>query len=62
MAKEPKPMPELIKISETEYGCSLCGFKIEIIKPTAKTQAEWQRRREQQFEDHKKECHPREDA
>ena len=55
--------PELVKISKTVYGCSQCAdFKIEIVKPSALTAAEWQRRTEQHFADHFKNVHMREDA
>ncbi len=55
--------PKLIKISETVYGCSECvDFRIEMVKPSAKSQAEWDRRNGQHFLEHLKQRHSSEDA
>ncbi len=54
--------PELVKISETEYGCSLGDFKMQAVNPAALSEAEWQHRREQQFTQHVKERHSHEDV
>jgi hypothetical protein len=54
--------PTLVQIGETEYGCSLGDFKIEAVKPKALSEAEWQRRRENQFAEHVRLRHSREDA
>jgi hypothetical protein len=53
--------PELIKLSETEYGCSRGDWKTEAIKPERLTQAEWEARRLKQFEEHVRQRHARED-
>jgi len=53
--------PRLTKISETVYGCSECAdFKIEIVKPSAKTQVEWERWMGQHFLDHLTQSHSNE--
>ena len=52
----------LQKLNETTFGCSLCNFRIELIKPKSLTPAQWAQRRKEQFAEHVKERHPREDV
>jgi len=49
--------PQLLKISENEYACSLGDWKTEAIKPEKLNQAQWEHRREKQFQKHVTECH-----
>jgi hypothetical protein len=53
--------PELIKIGGNEYACSSGDWKAEAIKPNKLTVAEWEQRRQAQFEEHVRQCHSRED-
>jgi ferredoxin len=56
--------PELIKISQTEYGCSGCSFKIDRnmdrVQPV--TEAERQRSRKREFAEHIRLCHSAEEV
>lgn len=53
--------PALVKLNETEYGCSLGDWKSEALKPAKLTQAQWERRRLAQFQEHVQQRHTRED-
>jgi hypothetical protein len=56
--------PELIKISQTEYGCSVCAFKIQrnMDRSQPVTEAEAQRSREHEFAEHVRLRHGEEEA
>jgi hypothetical protein len=53
--------PELIKISENEYGCTFGDWKAEALKPRELTEGQWEQRRRKQFEEHVRQQHSRED-
>ncbi|MGA9055121.1 MAG: hypothetical protein WB763_01280 [Terriglobia bacterium] len=57
MAKKPK----LVKISEIEYGCSFGDWKKQELKPSKMSYAQWERRRQRQFDEHVKQRHSGED-
>jgi hypothetical protein len=52
--------PELVKLSETEYGCSLGDWKAEAVKPSKMSYSRWAQRRQCQFEEHVKQSHSHE--
>jgi hypothetical protein len=54
--------PELVKISEMEYGCSFGDWKMEAVKPSKMSYARWEHRRQRQFEEHVRERHSPEDV
>jgi hypothetical protein len=54
--------PVLFKLSESTFGCSQCNFRIELLKPKSLTAAQWAQRRRQQFLEHVKQQHTREDV
>ena len=54
--------PELIKLSETEYGCSFGDWKAEVVKPERMSDSRWARWRQAQFVEHVKQSHSREDV
>jgi hypothetical protein len=57
-----KEMAKLTKISETIYGCSECAdFRIEIVRPAAKTPAQLEKWIGQEFLNHLKWRHSNED-
>jgi len=54
--------PELTKISDTIYGCSVCkDWTVTMVKPHKITGAQWQRRLDHHFADHLKQRHSGED-
>jgi hypothetical protein len=56
--------PELLKVSETEYKCSLGDWKWElnVERPKQPVPAVWQKLLEQRFAEHVKQAHSREDV
>jgi hypothetical protein len=54
--------PELVRISDIEYGCSFGDWQTQELKPSKMSYARWERRRQRQFEEHVKERHPDEEV
>jgi hypothetical protein len=53
-----KQSPELVKVSETVYGCSQCrDFELKIVRPDLKTPKQVEKWVEEEFLDHSKRRH-----